>query len=72
MVAPTGRPMRQRTTTYENPDPERIAAAGASDGVCAAVRGPRTPLPLVQAQLARSRVPAVAPVRPQPVSAGPA
>jgi len=50
MVAPTGRPMRQRTTTYENPDPERITAASASDGVCAAVRGPRTPLPLLQAQ----------------------
>jgi FO synthase len=50
MVAPTGRPMRQRTTTYENPDPERIAAARVSDGVCAAVRGPRTPLPLLQAQ----------------------
>ncbi len=48
MVAPTGRPMRQRTTVYGTPDPERIAAAGASDGVCAAVRGPRTPLPLVQ------------------------
>ena len=50
MVAPTGRPMRQRTTTYENPEPERITAASASDGVCAAVRGPRTPLPLLQAQ----------------------
>jgi FO synthase len=52
MVAPTGRPMRQRTTTYENPDPERITAASASDGVCAAVRGPGTPLPLplLQAQ----------------------
>ena len=49
MVAPTGRPMRQRTTTYGNPDPERIAAALASDGVCASVRGTRTPLPLVGA-----------------------
>ena len=49
MVAPTGRPMRQRTTTYETPAAERITAASASDGVCAAVRGPRTPLPLVQA-----------------------
>ena len=49
MVAPTGRPMRQRTTVYENPAAERVAAASASDGVCAAVRGPRTPLPLVQA-----------------------
>jgi FO synthase len=49
MVAPTGRPMRQRTTTYQDPDPERIAAAAASDGVCAAVRGTRPPLPLVGA-----------------------
>ncbi|HEY2689272.1 MAG TPA: bifunctional FO biosynthesis protein CofGH [Streptosporangiaceae bacterium] len=49
MVAPTGRPMRQRTTTYQNPDPERIVAAAASDGVCAAVRGTRPPLPLVGA-----------------------
>ena len=48
MVAPTGRPMRQRTTTYGNPDPERIAAALASDGVCASVRG-RPSLPLVGA-----------------------
>ncbi len=48
MVAPTGRPMRQRTTTYEKPAAERIAAAAASDGVCAAVRGAGTPLPLVQ------------------------
>jgi FO synthase len=49
MVAPTGRPMRQRTTTYENPPAERITAATASDGVCPAVREPRTSLPLVQA-----------------------
>jgi FO synthase len=49
MVAPTGRPMRQRTTTYQDPDPERVAAAAASDGVCASVRGPRTSLPLVGA-----------------------
>src|SRR5580704_14445751 len=46
MVAATGRPMRQRTTTYGRPDPERIAAASVSDGVCASVRGTRTPLPL--------------------------
>jgi len=45
MVAPTGRPMRQRTTTYGVPAAERIAAAAASDGVCASVRG----LPLVGA-----------------------
>ncbi len=50
MVAPTGRPLRQRTTTYKNPTAERLAAATASDGVCASVRGPARPsLPLVQA-----------------------
>jgi len=50
MVAPTGRPMRQRTTTYQDPPAERIAAASASDGVCAAVRGStRPPLPLAGA-----------------------
>ncbi|MGD0374930.1 MAG: bifunctional FO biosynthesis protein CofGH [Streptosporangiaceae bacterium] len=49
MVAPTGRPMRQRTTTYGRPTTERLAAASASDGVCAAVRGPSASLPLVQA-----------------------
>jgi FO synthase len=46
LVAPTGRPMRQRTTGYGTPSAERIAAATASDGVCAAVRGSRTVLPL--------------------------
>jgi FO synthase len=49
LVAPTGRSLRQRTTTYGTPPPERLAAAAASDGVCDSVRGPRTPLPLVQA-----------------------
>jgi FO synthase len=50
MVAPTGRPLRQRTTTYENPPAERVAAADASDGVCASVRGAaRSLLPLAQA-----------------------
>jgi FO synthase len=49
MVAPTGRPMRQRTTTYGVPAAERIAAAAASDGVCASVRGLRPSLPLVGA-----------------------
>jgi FO synthase len=49
MVAPTGRPMRQRTTTYKDPDPERVAAAASSDGVCASVRGSRPSLPLVGA-----------------------
>jgi FO synthase len=39
MVSPIGRHLRQRTTTYEEPSAERIAAAVASDGVCASVRG---------------------------------
>src|SRR5450631_840362 len=47
MVGPLGRPLRQRTTTYGTPSPQRISAAAASDGVCAAVRGSRTPLPLL-------------------------
>jgi FO synthase len=38
LVAPTGRPLRQRTTSYGTPSAERIAAATASDGVCASVR----------------------------------
>jgi FO synthase len=38
MVAPIGRRLRQRTTTYGRPDEERIAASAASDGVCASVR----------------------------------
>jgi FO synthase len=46
MVAPLGRPIRQRTTTYEKPSAERVAAAGASDGVCASVRRSETLLPL--------------------------
>jgi FO synthase len=49
LVAPTGRPLRQRTTGYGPPDPERVAAAEASDGVCESVRGRRTVLPLLQA-----------------------
>jgi FO synthase len=49
MVEPTGRPVRQRTTTYQTPSPERIAAALASDGVCASVRGRRPALPLIEA-----------------------
>jgi FO synthase len=39
MVAPTGRELRQRTTLYQDPSAERLAAARASDGVCASVRG---------------------------------
>ncbi|GAA0982353.1 bifunctional FO biosynthesis protein CofGH [Acrocarpospora macrocephala] len=38
MVAPTGRPLRQRTTSYGIPSAERQAAARASDGVCGTVR----------------------------------
>jgi FO synthase len=49
LVAPTGRPLRQRTTGYGAPTAERIAAAQASDGVCVAVRGRRTALPLASA-----------------------
>ncbi|MGE5132765.1 MAG: bifunctional FO biosynthesis protein CofGH, partial [Gemmatimonadota bacterium] len=48
LVAPLGRPLRQRTTTYGEPSAERQAAAAASDGVCGSVRGTRTPLPLAQ------------------------
>ena len=48
LVAPTGRPLRQRTTGYGEPSAERVAAAAASDGVCQSVRGTRTPLPLAQ------------------------
>ena len=46
LVAPTGRPLRQRTTDYGQPSEERQAAAAASDGVCASIRvpdGPRCP-----------------------------
>jgi len=49
LVAPTGRPLRQRTTLYGAPDADRVAAAAASDGVCASVRGSRTSLPLLRA-----------------------
>ncbi len=49
LVAPTGRPLRQRTTLYGTPSAERAAAAAASDGVCASVRGQRTTLPVLQA-----------------------
>jgi FO synthase len=48
LVAPTGRPLRQRTTLYGTPSAERQAAAAASDGVCTSVRGRRTTLPLLQ------------------------
>jgi FO synthase len=38
IAEPLGRPMRQRTTTYGEVPAERLAAAQASDGVCASVR----------------------------------
>jgi FO synthase len=44
ITEPLGRPLRQRTTTYGDPTPERQAAAAASDGVTPAVR---RPLPVV-------------------------
>ena len=44
MVAPTGRPLRQRTTSYGTPSEERLAAARASDGVCRSVRRPVLPV----------------------------
>ncbi|HEY2315444.1 MAG TPA: bifunctional FO biosynthesis protein CofGH [Streptosporangiaceae bacterium] len=49
LVAPTGRPLRQRTTLYGTPSADRMAASAASDGVCASVRGPRASLPLLPA-----------------------
>jgi FO synthase len=50
LVAPAGRPLRQRTTDYGQPTQERLAAAAASDGVCTSVRsGGRTTLPLLGA-----------------------
>jgi FO synthase len=44
ITEPLGRPLRQRTTTYGDPTPERLAAGIASDGVTPAVR---RPLPIV-------------------------
>ena len=38
IVAPLGRPLRQRTTLYGTPAADRVAAAAASDGVCTSVR----------------------------------
>ncbi|HSR83002.1 MAG TPA: bifunctional FO biosynthesis protein CofGH [Streptosporangiaceae bacterium] len=49
LVAPIGRPLRQRSTLYGTPTPDRMAAAAASDGVCASVRGGRPSLPLLRA-----------------------
>ena len=47
MVAEVGRSARQRETTYGEVSQERRAAALASDGVCASVRGGRLPLRIV-------------------------
>jgi FO synthase len=44
ITEPLGRPLRQRTTTYGHPTPERQVAAAASDGVTPSVR---RPLPIV-------------------------
>src|SRR5215469_10067803 len=38
ITGPLGRPLRQRTTLYGSPPPDRLAAAAASDGVAASVR----------------------------------
>jgi FO synthase len=45
ITEPLGRPLRQRTTTYGEVPAERLAAAAATDGVCASVRS----LPLLSA-----------------------
>ena len=47
MAGPLGRPIKQRTTLYENPSAERQAAAALSDGVCTSVRGGPAQPPLV-------------------------
>ncbi|CAM3635142.1 bifunctional FO biosynthesis protein CofGH [Nocardiopsis rhodophaea] len=44
MVAPTGRPLRQRTTTYGEVSVERQAVAEAHDGVAESVLRPRLPV----------------------------
>jgi FO synthase len=40
ITEPLGRPLRPRTTTYGDVPPDRLAAAAATDGVCASVRRP--------------------------------
>ena len=48
MVEPTGRPLRQRTTTYGAAFSRTECGRSASDGVCASVRGhPGRSLPLI-------------------------
>jgi FO synthase len=49
LAGPLSRPLRQRTTLYGDPPPERQAAAAASDGVCRSVRSGPTLLPLASA-----------------------
>ncbi|MET9796692.1 bifunctional FO biosynthesis protein CofGH [Nocardiopsis alba] len=44
LVEPTGRPLRQRTTTYGPVPEERLRAAEASDGVAPGILRPRLPL----------------------------
>ncbi|MFB8768091.1 bifunctional FO biosynthesis protein CofGH [Nocardiopsis alba] len=44
LVEPTGRPLRQRTTTYGPVSEERLRAAEASDGVAPGILRPRLPL----------------------------
>ncbi|WP_431887418.1 bifunctional FO biosynthesis protein CofGH [Nocardiopsis alba] len=44
LVEPTGRPLRQRTTTYGRVPEERLRAAEASDGVAPGILRPRLPL----------------------------
>src|SRR5260370_133106 len=39
LAGPLGRPVRQRTTLYEKPSAERLAAAPPSDGAGASGRG---------------------------------
>jgi FO synthase len=46
ITEPLGRPLRPRTTTYGEVPAERVAAAAATDGVCASVR---SGLPLLAA-----------------------
>ena len=44
MIAPTGRPLRQRDTLYREVPAERRAVAEANDGVAASLRRPRLPV----------------------------
>jgi FO synthase len=58
LARPLGRPVRQRTTLYENPSAERLAASAASDGVCMSVRaGPGAAGPGVTVPPGRQTLP---------------